>query len=309
MLFARNQILLAKVEADAGVDAAPVAADAVRCAEINPEVDGINLERLDISTLSALQEKLINKKIRMSITVHLKGSGAAGTAPEWGPLARACGLKQTLTPATRAEYKPTNTASEMESVTLYLYKDGLLWKVVGAMGNMRVNYESGNYVNATFDMEGKYESVEDTAMVASPVYDDLDPIQVQEAGLTFGDWDDAVAPSFSFNTGATITDRLDINSEEGIHSKIITARDPRWEASIEAVLETENSFWADFLALDTAALAVAHGAETGNIIEFAAPKASFSAPRTSNNNSILMYDLGGQLLENTGADNFTITVK
>ncbi len=311
MLFQRNQVLCAKIETTSGELKAPAATDAIRCGEVNPEVDGVRLERFDLNTLSALQEKLTNKRIRLSIPVHLKGSGAAGTAPEWGVLAQVCGLKETSVggpPATSVTYTPTNDSDEMKTCTIYLYKDGLLFKLIGCMGNVRVVAESGNYFNATFDVEGKYVEVIDTAIV-TPTYDDLDPVQVQEGGLELGSWADAVAPSFSFSTGNTISQRRDVNSAEGLLGFLITARDPRYEATIEAVLETANSFWADFEADETMALAFVHGDTAGNIIEFAAPAASCTAPKLANQDSLTMYNLAGQLLESSGEDNFTITVK
>ena len=44
-------------------------------------------------------------------------------------------------------------------------------------------------------------------------------------------------------------------------------------------------------------------------MQFDAPKASLGAPAPSNENSLEMYDLSGQLLENVSEDDWTLTVK
>ncbi|WP_444932401.1 hypothetical protein ACJJIF_22000 (plasmid) [Microbulbifer sp. SSSA002] len=70
--------------------------------------------------------------MEVTFNAELKGSGAAGTPPEIAPLLRACGLAETITAGTSVEY---NLASEgHESITLYLYEDGSLYKLTGVRG-------------------------------------------------------------------------------------------------------------------------------------------------------------------------------
>jgi hypothetical protein len=308
LLFDRNQCLLAKVEAVRGTDAAPTNADdAVRCAVLNPTIDGQPLERFDVSTLSAQQEKLVNKKMSFSIQVYLKGSGAAGTAPDWGALMLGCGTKETVTPVTSVVYAPENHDTSMKSVTIWLYKDGLLFKAVGCMGNASLDLQAGQYPVLTFQMSGKFSSVADAALVTG-TYDTTDPVQVASVGLSFGAWNDAVCRNFGMETGNQVADRLDVNSSDGFHSSFIGARNPRWSARIEAVLEATNDFFADWLANTTMALDLAIGAAAGNIASIAAPKAASAAPKLAADGSLNMYDLGGQLLESSAEDNWTITL-
>ena len=68
----------------------------------------------------------------ISFTVDFAGAGAAGTAPAWGPLLRACACAQTITADVKVEYAPVTDA--LESVTLYYHDDGLLHKLTGCRG-------------------------------------------------------------------------------------------------------------------------------------------------------------------------------
>lgn len=312
LLFSRNQIVLAKVEASRGVDASPTGSDAILCEVINPTVDGQTLEnRVVRGSISEQPTKYTNKTVKATIVVPMKGSGTAGVAPEFGPLMQACAMKETLVDtegSEAAKYRPTNSDSEMKTVTLYIFKDGLRIKAVGCMGNMKFAGKYGEYPTLTFDMEGIFAGAGD-ASNPTPTYDTTDPVEMKSEGFAFGEWDDAVAREIGFETGNTLVSRGNINAANGIMPYVVTARAPKWSASIEAVLESENTFWGDFEDRDTVELGFTHGTEAGNIVEFSAPKANFNAPSFSEENSLNMYSLGGQLLENSAADNFEMVFK
>jgi len=308
-LFERNQVVLAKIETTKGTDATPTGTNAILCDVVNPTVDGQSLENNVVrSSISAMPQKFVNKTVRATIAVRVKGSGTAGTPPEFSPLLQCSGLKETATASTKVEYTPVNSASDQKTATLYIYKDGLLIKAVGGMANMSFSGRYGEYGSFTFEYEGIFAGALD-ASNPTPTYDSTEPIEMKSEGFAFGEWDDAVAREFGFETGNTIISRGNINSDTGLMPYLITARDPRWSANIESVLESENTFWGDYQDRDTVALSLTHGATAGNIVEFSAPKANFDAPTFNSENSLNMYDLGGQLLEDSGEDNFKITFK
>jgi hypothetical protein len=309
LLFDRNQVVLVKIEVTRGTDISPVGADAIKCGTVYPTVDGQNLERIAVSnSIAALQRKFIQKVIRMSIPVEVKGSGAAGTAPKQGRLLQCCGMTETINAGVSAAYAPENDDADMKSCTIYVYKAGLCFKAVGCMGTFRWNHAPEGYSVLTFDIEGIFSDVADEPN-PTPTYDSTDPIQVQSAGFSFGAWHDAVCQGFTLNANNTVGRRPDINSADGLAGMFISGRDPQWGANIEAVLEAENSFWSDFEDYDTVALDIAHGTVAGNIVEFDAPKAGYFPPQIGEQNSVNTYALSGQLLEDSSEDNFTLTYR
>lgn len=312
LLFSRNQVVLAKTETTAGTDASPSGSDAILCEVVNPTVDGDLLENNVVrSSISKQPDKYINKKLRATIVVRAKGSGDADTPPEFAPLLKACALKETVVTTSGSEaveYTPVNSASDMKTCTLYIYKDGLLFKGVGCMGNASFSGRYGEYPTLTFDMEGVFAGVTD-ASNPTPTYDSTEPVEMKSEGFSFGSWGDAVAREFGFETGNTLVSRGNINSSTGLMPYIITERDPKWNSNIEAVLEATNSFWGDYQDRSTVALSLTHGSTSGNIVKFEAPKANFDAPVFSEESSINMYGLSGQLLENSDEDNFKLTFK
>ena len=314
MKFERNQVLLAKVESTQGTDAEPTAAaNAIKSAVIGVTIDGQELTDPTIKgSISAEPKRYTNKTVTLSIPVVLKGSGEAGTAPEISPLLQCCACKETVVSTLGSEevnYKPVNTAADMKTTTVYIYKDGLLIKVVGCMGNFTLSSPAGEFATITFNLQGKFAGATDATNPASPTYQNVDPVEVKAYGLTFGSWDDGIIRDFGFETGNTIVSRKNLNAPDGLEPFFVTARDPIWNTTLEAVSESESSFFDYFDDRTQTALTFTHGSVAGNKVIFNAPKANYDPPTMSSEDSILMYGLGGQLLENSGEDNFTLTFK
>lgn len=90
---------LAKVESPEGTDASPtVGSDAYVCegAVVDPNISVINTNEISDS-LDIKAPVAGGASPTYVCGVNLKGSGAAGTKPEWGVLLRGCGMAQTIT--------------------------------------------------------------------------------------------------------------------------------------------------------------------------------------------------------------------
>lgn len=98
----QNSVLLAKIESTTGTDPTPAAAsDAVYIEnlQVDPQVGVIETNE-HTGSLDGEGPIVGGIKGRITFDVYLKGSGAAGTAPEFGKLLRACGWAETVTAAT-----------------------------------------------------------------------------------------------------------------------------------------------------------------------------------------------------------------
>ncbi len=99
-----SKILLAKIETTYGTDSVPTgAADAVLAQNVVlSAMEGQDLARdLDRNALGADATIPVELHQKLSFSVELAGSGAAGTAPPWGRLLRACGCARRSRPASR----------------------------------------------------------------------------------------------------------------------------------------------------------------------------------------------------------------
>ncbi|KAA0572214.1 hypothetical protein FZ983_32100 [Azospirillum sp. B21] len=119
-LRSRNAALLAKIETTEGVDASPVAGTDAVLVE-NPQISfNPNTVQTNEVTGSLDGRGPITGGMTVQLTfdVLLKGSGVAGTAPEWGKLLKACGWAETITSTAVPVAVEAATAGTTTSLTL-----------------------------------------------------------------------------------------------------------------------------------------------------------------------------------------------
>ena len=121
----QNRTVLAKIESASGTDAVPtVGANALRVEvpSFTPALDSLTTNEVT----GALDDSAPipgGGGAGLSMPVVLKGSGAAGTAPEWGVLMEGCGLAETLR---AADLTGTAQAGAAGSITLAAAATGIL---------------------------------------------------------------------------------------------------------------------------------------------------------------------------------------
>ena len=151
-----NEVVLAKVETTYGVDAAPTAgSNAVMV--MNVAFDNKPLRMVQRPAirgfLAELQRVFAGQLGKIKFDVEIKGSGAAGTAPELDPLLRACGLSQTINAGVSVVYQPRS--SGFESTTVYWYEGGRKQhKLTGCVGNMKLKCDTGGLPVLSFELTG-----------------------------------------------------------------------------------------------------------------------------------------------------------
>lgn len=112
----RKRSILWKVESVYGTDPVPTgAANAILCTQ--PDVvpiEGQTVPRDLLRSFFGNSEQLPSAVFsRVTFQVEMAGSGAAGTAPAWGPLVRSCGFAQTLLAAPHTGVAQAGDADEI----------------------------------------------------------------------------------------------------------------------------------------------------------------------------------------------------
>lgn len=154
-MLTNRELLLAKIETVYNRDSAPVAAtDAILAEALAWSHTGLKMvERPALrANLNSLKKLYAGSMMALSITCEMKGSGAAGTAPEIGPLLRACGCGETISGGVSVTYKPVSTGHE--AATLYLYQDGTRLKLTGCRGTAEFSLAAGGKAMVTFNLTG-----------------------------------------------------------------------------------------------------------------------------------------------------------
>lgn len=304
----RKKLLLAKTEVTYGLDPVPTgAANAILTKDLSISLmQGNTVERgVDRAVLGGDVAIHVAPYTTLSFAVELQSSGAAGTAPAWGPLLQACGFSETIVASTTVTYAPVSTG--FKSVTLYYHQDGLLHKVTGARGTVRFSLTPGSLPMMNFTFTGLRNVPTDTALPTPTLTAFNPPLGINKANTpTFSLHSfAATVEKFEFDVANTITYRNVVGDE----SVQLVDRQPTGSVSLEEQALATKNFHTIIAASTLGALQVVHGTVAGSIIQIDAPAVQLLSPSYSDSNGVLMLDLKLNLTPNVGDDELVIVAK
>lgn len=305
--FFRKLAVLAKIETTYGTDPTPTgSANAMQMTEVTlSPLEGADETRALLLTYLGNQGKLlVGNYVRLKGSVEIAGSGAAGTAPAYGPLLRSCGMAETLVASTSASYAPVSAAPE--TVTIYANLDGVNHKLAGVRGTYTLTLTPAKIPRYTFDLWGLLSTITDTALPAVTLTAFVKPLPVSKANTpTYTLFTLAqIAESLTLDIGNKCEPRLLIGSE----TIEITDRQAKGTAVVQAGLIAAKDWFGIAQARTRGALSVVHGTSAGNIVTFGAPAVEIGRPTYGQTQGIWNYSLPLDLCPVTGDDEFTITV-
>lgn len=301
--YIRNTVILAKVETTAGTDASPAgASDAVLVSAMTiTPLDANNVNRDLVRGYFGGSEQLVaTASVKCSLTVELAGSGTAATAPQWGDLLLGCAMAESLlaTP-NRVEYTPIS--SSLKTLTIYYHDDGVLHKLLGCMGSVKLNAKIGDRPTLVFDFIGLDGGISATAnpsptlsawktpptMAKANVVDITLGATYATGALTGG----VVYPStgLTLDLGNSVqyvpllsTERIDITNRESVG-----------QVELDLTAAQEVTFMATVKANTTQSLALTVGLSAGNKIIIHAPAVQLINPSKAETNGarLIGYDL------------------
>ena len=153
----KKTVVLAKVETTVGTDAVPTgAANAIQVSNLS--ITPVDAKMVTTNAITpwfgGTIDLVATSCVKCSFEVLLGGAGLAATGPAWGQLLLGCAMSETmglLTP-NRVEYSPITDL--LKTLTIYWYDDGLLHKMLGAFGNVKLSAKSGEAPKLTFEFIG-----------------------------------------------------------------------------------------------------------------------------------------------------------
>lgn len=309
-LLYRKRIVLAKTESSYGVDPTPTGlanAILVRNLDVTP-LDIEYVSRDVIRPFLGNSDSLVGaQNVKASFEVELAGAGAAGTAPAYGPLLRACGLSETVSEGVSVTYAPVSAS--FESVTIYVNVDGVLHKIFGARGTVSVELTAKQIPVYKFEFTGLYQAVVDGS-APTPTYTGfITPLPVNAAnssGFSLLSYS-GLMQSLSLNVGNEVTYRNLVAQE----SVLITDRNSTGSVTIEAPTIAQKDYFASVKNVTLGSLALTHGTTAGNKVDVIATNSvQVTTPTYQEMDGIVMLQMGLNF-NPTGSGNneFSIVVK
>ena len=134
--YSRNTVVQVEIEATYGVNPGNWTADnAVLIKKAKFQIDRDVVKReLARGYLGGSDQLIGTRRAQIEFEVEMAGAGAAGTAPAWGKLLRACGMAETINAGTNVEYSPVSGG--FESLTIRYSLDGVVHVSKGCRGNV-----------------------------------------------------------------------------------------------------------------------------------------------------------------------------
>ena len=125
-MYWNEKTLLLKAETTYGTDPTPTgAANAILATDVRlSPMEGQDVDRmLDLPFMGASGTVAAGLHAKISFKVEVKGSGAAGTPPAFGPILRACGCAEVIVASTSVTY--SRVSKNHGSATIYMNIGGV----------------------------------------------------------------------------------------------------------------------------------------------------------------------------------------
>jgi hypothetical protein len=198
----KRSVVLIKDEVTYNTDPVPTnVLNAILMEDVKWAFEGVKMyqQKPVRPSLALLRPLYAGTLIKLTGKVELKGSGAAGTAPECGAVLRAAGFSETVVAVTSVTYKPVSDPSLHKSSTVYFYDDGLLLKMTGCRAKISFQLNVAQAPMATVEFAGHFVSVTDVAL-PTPTYNAQLPVPLINVPFTIGAYA-AVISKLDFDLG------------------------------------------------------------------------------------------------------------
>jgi len=303
-LIAQRACMAAKEEGTEGSAETLTNADAFLCYE--PSFDDVTdiHERNPIRpTLSQMNPVTGRYYGVLTFKVELKGSGTAGTAPEWGKLFKFCKMTHTNVPVTSDTYTPASSGDP--SCTVAFYVDGKRYQLAGARGTWRFSANVGEIVMVEFTFWG-IATITDQTLLSSISYDDTVPEPLLGTSLTVHSDTDFICEMFELDLGNTLALRPDISATTGIKSILVPDRKCVGSIKVEERLVSDEDIYGKLFDGTEGNLSVTLGATAGNICTITAPKLRYTDITQEFRDGILVLTCAFQLNMSSGDDEISL---
>lgn len=304
----KSKILLAGVEAEYGVDPGLDGANGVLAKNVVfMPMEGNDEERdLELPYMGSMGAIPTDVHAKLTFGVELAASGAAGTAPAWGNLLRACGVAETITAGTSVLYNPVS--DDHESAAFSFQIGGTLHRVLGARGNCSLDFTSQKVPMLNFEFWGLFVAPVEAARVLPTNFGSYKtPLVVSDANtptFTLGGVD-LVMRSCQLDLGNAVEPDLLVN-EESIE---LTDKGDQLRANVRAVPITTFDPYGLSLSQADVPMTLQHGTAAGQIIKLDVPHAQMQrVPGLEEAKNIANWPLAMTPRPSAGNDQWTLTL-
>lgn len=172
-------------------------------------------------------------------------------------------------------FKPISTG--LPTATVWLYRDGRLWKFYGAAGDLSIAMQSGRRANFNVNLTSLFGSLTDASLVDPTLSTIRPPVWKGSSGgaALLGGLPIACS-SLSLGFGNQVVAPDDPNALEGFQTPGITGRDLTGSVDPLATLVATRATFADFRGNTPRDLVARWGSVAGNRMHLTVPRAKYT---------------------------------
>lgn len=303
-MLIRREAILAKVESTYRTDSVPTVTDAVFVDNQSYGSEARMNERKGVKeTTAPFQQVYGGRLATLSFDCELKGSGAAGTAPEIGVLLQGCGMLEVISAGVSVTYTPTSSSND--SLTIYYYQDGKRKIMTGARGEASFDLTAGMFGKVSFTFTGHPGTETDTALI-NPTYDSTVPPAFINASFTVDSYAADIS-ALQFSLGNQIAKPDSVKTANGYGEIRIAERDVNGTVDPEAVLVATKDFYTQWesgtnVAIDTGVV----GGTAGNRYQIQMPAVAYRNIEESDREGVRTNPITFGAAEVSGDDEVSI---
>lgn len=255
------------------------------------------------ATMGQLPQVYAGSLVSLSFDVEIKGSGVAGTPPDLAHLLVACGMAESITPATSVGYSLATL--DHKYLTLHYYQDGKRKVIQDALGNVSVNLAASQFGMLSFTFTG-HEGTETDTAYPSPSYDATVPVPYINRPFDIGGYAADIS-ALSFDLGNDIRKPKSVAGADGYGQLHIVERDIAGSFDPLDVLLATHDFVGGWksgasYALDTGVI----GSVAGNRYQVTMPAVSYRSVSQADRESLRALEMGFGMHESSGDDQLSI---
>jgi hypothetical protein len=184
-LLSRRKVLAAKVEATSGtLETLTASEGAFNVFDFDMQPNITMTERPSQGTFTSLPATPETYGATVSFKTHIYGDGNGGT-PAWASVFfPACGWVNSA-----GTFYPKSEApgSNVKTISLGMFIDGMYKKLRGCAGNFKLVLETGKAAAIEWTFQGVWQPVTSSAIIA-PTYPTALPLRSANATFTWGSW-------------------------------------------------------------------------------------------------------------------------
>jgi hypothetical protein len=248
----------------------------------------------------------------ISFDVVLKGSGVAGTAPEWRVPIMSCGFSETIVGGVSVTYKP---AAPESYFTYGLMLPGLgaagedmLFRLAGCQANGKLSCKTGGLFILSVTAQGVWVDPTDTSVLTPPTWQTSVPYAFLAPAMTFQGVAALAFETLEIDFGNDVQIRPNANSAKGALTAQIVNR--RVTGSVDFELEKLATFnlFSKVGTDATGAISMTPIGTAGNLINLSLPKIRFMDPGLGDRNSVATTPAKFEALRSANAGNDEVSI-